>query len=72
MPSISFFPRAPDVSNEQSCLKTTVLYDDLLLLPSLFHFFYFIFNAPVSFSLCFPISYLFLFPFLMSLSSVVE
>ena len=46
MPSISFFPRAPDVSNEQSCLKTTVLYDDLLLLPSLFHLFYFIFNAP--------------------------
>ena len=39
-----------------SCLKTTGLYDDLLLLSSLFHFFYFIFSAPISFSLCFPIS----------------
>ena len=44
------------VSNEQSCLKPTGLYDDLLLLPSLLHFFYFIFSAPISFSLCFPIS----------------
>ena len=44
------------VSNEQSCLKTTGLYDDLLLLSSLFHFFYFIFSAPISFSLCSPIS----------------
>ena len=33
----------------------TILYDDLLLLSSLFHFFYFIFSAPFSFSLCFPI-----------------
>ena len=44
------------VSNEQPCLKTTGLYDNLLLLSSLFHFFYFIFSAPNSFSLCFLIS----------------
>ena len=43
------------VSNKQTCLKTTGLYEDLLLY-SLFHFFYFIFSAPISFSLCFPIS----------------
>ena len=30
------------------------LHDDLLF--SLFHFFYFIFSAPISLSLCFPIS----------------
>ena len=48
-----FFTKAPDgyVSNEQPCLKTTRLYDDLLLLSSLFHFFYLIFSAPISFSL---------------------
>ena len=33
-----FFPRTPDVSNKQLYLKTTGLYGDLLLLPSLFHF----------------------------------
>ena len=34
-----FFSKAPDVlSNEQPCLKMTGLYDDLLLLSSLFHF----------------------------------
>ena len=43
------------VTNEQSCLKTT-LYDDLLLLSSLFHIFYFIFSAPISFSLCSQVS----------------
>ena len=43
------------ISNEQPCLKNW-LYEDLLLLSSLFHFFYFIFSAPISFSLCFPIS----------------
>ena len=37
------------VSIEQSCSKTTGLYDDLLLLSSLFHFFYFIFRASISF-----------------------
>ena len=35
------------VSNEQPCLKNW-LYEDLLLLSSLFHFFYFIFSAPIS------------------------
>ena len=44
------------ISNEQLCLKTTGLYEDLLLLSSLFHFFYFIFSAPISFNVCFPIS----------------
>ena len=44
------------VYNEQSCFKTTGLYEDILLLSSLFHFFYFIFSAPISFSLWFPIS----------------
>ena len=39
------------VSNEQPCLKTTGLYGDLLLLSSVFHFFYFTFSAPISFSL---------------------
>ena len=32
--------------HEQSCLKATGLYDDLLFLSSLLHIFYFIFNAP--------------------------
>ena len=53
--SIAFFSKAPDVSNEQSCLKTIGLHD-LLLLPSLFHFFYFIISTPISFRLCSPIS----------------
>ena len=39
------------VSNEQSCLKTTGLYDDHFILSSLFHFFYFILSTPISFSL---------------------
>ena len=38
------------------CLKTTGLDEDLLLLSSLFHFFYFIFSAPILCSLCFPSS----------------
>ena len=37
-------------------MKTIELYEDLLLLSSLFHFFYFIFSVPISFSLCYPIS----------------
>ena len=51
-----FLQRSRCVSNEQLCLKATGLYDDLLLLIGLFHFFYFILCAPISFSLCFPIS----------------
>ena len=68
-----FFSKAPDVlSNEQSCLKTTGLYDDLLLLSSCF-ILCFIFSVPISFSLCFPISpsisWLF---FLKTLSRIIE
>ena len=56
-PCIAFFLQSSrHVSNEQPCLKTIRLYEVLLLLSSLFHFFYFIFSAPISFSLCFPIS----------------
>lgn len=40
--------------------KGTGLYDDLILLPNLFHFLNFIFSTPVSFSLCFLVS-----PFLL-------
>ena len=41
------------VSNEHPCLKTTRVYDDFfLLLYSLLQFLYFIFSAPISFSLC--------------------
>ena len=36
---LPFFSKAPDASNEQACLKTTGLYDDLLLLSSLSPFF---------------------------------
>ena len=53
--SIAFFLQSTKyISNEQSCLKTTGLHDDLL--SSLFYFFYFTFSPPISFSLCFPIS----------------
>ena len=58
--------------NKQQCLKTTGWHDDLLLLFSLFHFFYFIFRDPISFSLYFQISpSLFLFFFIKPLSSTV-
>ena len=51
-----FSPNSRCVSDEQPCLKTTGLYEDLFILPSLFHFFNFIFSdPPFSFS-CFPIS----------------
>ena len=40
-------------SNEQPCLKTSGLYDDVLLISSLFYSLYF--NSVLSFSLCFPI-----------------
>ena len=60
-PGIAFFLQSSrNVSNEQPCLKTTGLYDDLSLLSSLFHLFNFIFNAPISFNSCFPISPFFL------------
>ena len=60
-PGIAFFLQSfRCVSNEQLWLKATGLYDDILLLSSLFHFFYFIFSDPISFSLYFPI-YFFLF-----------
>ena len=74
----SFFQSSRYVSNEQLCLKITGLYDDLILLSSLLHFFYFIFRAPISFNLCFPISPSLFFVvvvlmfFLKPLSRVVE
>ena len=71
-PSIGFFLQSfRYVSDEQPCLKTTGLYEDLVILPSLFHFFYFIFSALTSFSLFsnFSISSMF---FLKFLSIVVE
>ena len=55
------FARAPDMSYEQPYLKTAGLLEDLLLLSSLFHFFYFIFRTPISFSLCSTISLSLLF-----------
>ena len=67
-PGIAFLQSSRYVSNEQSCLKTTGLYDDLL--SSLFHFFYFIFSAPISF--IFSNSPSFLFDVLKSLPSTVE
>ena len=48
-------------------MKTSGLHDDLLLLFSSFHFFYFIFSAPISFSLCFLI-----FPSLFSFYDVLS
>ena len=84
------------VSNEQPCLKTTGICDDLLFLSSfLFHIqcshfvqlsyselpfhlvsislFYFIFSAPISFSLFFPVSpslFFWLLFFLKPLSNI--
>ena len=53
-PGIYFFLQSSKcVSNEQHCLKTAGLYDDLL--RSLFHFFY-ISHSVLSFILCFPVS----------------
>ena len=67
------------MSSEQLCLKTTGLYDDLLLVSSLFHFFCFILSTPISLMFSnFSISSLFFFFFfflmflLKPLSSVVE
>ena len=47
------------ISNEQSCLKTTGLYDDLLLLSSFLHIFYFIFSALISLVYIFQFIFLF-------------
>ena len=47
-----FFSRAPDMFLMSSHVKNNWT----LLLSSLFHFFYFIFSAPISFSLCSNIS----------------
>ena len=51
MPRYCFFfcQSSRYVSNKQPCLKATGLHEDLLLLSSLFHYFYFKFNAPISF-----------------------
>jgi len=51
-----FFASFRYVSNEQPCLKTTELYEDLLFLSSLFHILYCTFSAPISFSLGFSVS----------------
>ena len=70
---LAFLQSPRCVSGELPRLKTTGLYDDLILLPTLFHFFCFTFTA-ISFSLCFPISpslFFFMF-FLKSLSSTLE
>ena len=63
MPRYCFFflQSSRYVSNEQPCLKTTGLYEDLLLLSSLFHFFYFIFSLP--FHLVYVFQFLHLFCF---------
>ena len=56
-PDIAFFsPKLHVCFYEKPGLKITGLYDDLLLLSSLFHFLNFIFSTPISFSLCSPIS----------------
>ena len=69
-----FLQNSRYVSNEQPCLKTTGLYDDLLLLSSLSHFLCLISSVPISLSLCFLISFslLFLMFSLKLLSSIVE
>ena len=56
-----FFTRA---SNKQQYLKTTGVYEDLLLLFSLFPFFYFIFSAPIHLFYVFQFLHLFFFMFL--------
>ena len=60
------------VSNGQSCLQTTGLYDDLLLLSSLFHFFYFIFSVYFHLVYVLQFLHLFLMFFFKPLSNVVE
>ena len=55
-----------------TCLKTTGLHDDVLLLSSLFYLFYLIFSAPISFSLVFQFLSVLLLFFLKALSSREE
>ena len=67
-PDTAFFLQSSScVANEQLYWRTTAL-------SGLFHFFYFMFTAPISLRLCFPVSpsLLFLMFFLKPLSSVVE
>ena len=68
-----FSPNSRCVSDEQPCLKTTGLYEDLFILPRLFHFFSFIlhpFHLAVFQFLC--LFFFFKIFFLKPLSSVVE
>ena len=68
-PGIAFFLQSFScVSDEQPWLKTretTGLCGDLLLLSTLFHFFYFIISAPLHMSSIFSIFFIFIFIFLM-------
>ena len=68
-PGIAILQSSRCVSNEQSCLKTTGLYDDLLLLSSLFHFY--ISHSVLQFHLVFSFQFLF-YCFLKPLSNIVE
>ena len=68
-----FSPELQIVSSEQLCLKTTGLFEDLLPLSNLLHFFYFIFSAHSHFIqfMFFDISMSFFFMFfLKTLSSI--
>ena len=67
-----FLQRSRCESNEQPYLKTTELFDGLLLVSSLFHFFYITFSDPISFSLCFSISPSFLLFFLKTFPSIID
>ena len=59
---IAFFLQSSRyVSIEQPCLKTNGLYDDPLLLSSLFYFCHFIFSAPISFTYVSQFHHLFFF-----------
>ena len=67
-PGIAFFLQSSRcVSNEQPCLRATGQHDGLWFSSRLLHFFYSIFSAPISFSLCFLI-----FPSLFSFYDVLS
>ena len=77
MPRYWSFPQNSRCAcNEQPCLKTTGLYEDILPFSSLFYFSCFIFSAAILCSLCVLISpaltLLLLLFFLKTLSSIVE